>query len=233
MKYVLYFRLSKQKKDKKGNKIEIGLGIKAQETIANYYFKPYEVAGRYYEVKSGKNVTKRPELRKAMDLCIEGEYTLVVAKLDRLTRSMLDFELIYDELDGRIHSCDTSTKGSPTPKEYFQMKMIFAEKERELISIRTKQALAEKKKDGIKLGNPKVDKSYSVYAKKATDAVRIKARENENNLRSYRYISSLKKENKTLQEICDNLNISMFRTSKGCKFSPTQVSRIIKMYENE
>lgn len=222
MQYVTYYRVSTKKQ---------GLGIDAQKTIVDYYFNSDEIIGSFEEKKSGKKVNE--ELNKAIELCKSTGATLVIAKLDRLTRSMLDFETIYKELEGRIHSCDTSTKGSITPKEYYQMKMIFAEKERELISIRTKQALAEKKKQGVKLGYDRKEvqkgvKRYHEQKEANTTQIKTVKKEVDQKKQSIKtVIVLLKKEKKSLREIAKYLNDQGLRTSRGKMFLPTSVNRLL------
>lgn len=233
MKYVAYYRLSKEKIDKNGKKVYTdGLGIKAQRSIVSHFFDEDEIISEFTEVKSAKNIIDRPQLQKALELCVKEEATLVIAKMDRMSRQMLDFETIHDMLDGRIHSCDVSSKGSPTPKEYFQMKMIFAEKERELISIRTKEGLAQSKK---KKGNPKVKErveEYRGYVSRARQTVIENSRNNPANVRATALIIKAKREGKTYAKIADELNSAKFKTRNGCSFSATSVMRLYQRQIN-
>lgn len=108
---------------------------------------------------SGKDL-KRPGVQTALDALREGRAdTLVVAKLDRLSRSLLDFSGLMQTaqkqswalvaLDANV---DTST---PAGETLVSMLAVFSQFERRLISQRTKDALAAKRAEGVKLGRPR------------------------------------------------------------------------------
>lgn len=103
---------------------------------------------------------KRPGVRLALDILREGGAdALVVAKLDRLSRSMLDFAgimaAVQKERWGLIAlDCvvDTTT---PAGEAMANVLATFAQFERRLISQRTKDALAAKRAQGVRLGRPR------------------------------------------------------------------------------
>jgi DNA invertase Pin-like site-specific DNA recombinase len=103
---------------------------------------------------------KRPGVRAALDVLREGGAdALVVAKLDRLSRSMLDFASIMAAAQkqgwGMIAldcAVDTTT---PAGEAMANVLATFAQFERRLISQRTKDALAIKKAQGVRLGRPR------------------------------------------------------------------------------
>lgn len=108
--------------------------------------------------RSGKH-TRRPGLELALDLLAAGEATgLIVSKMDRLSRSMLDFAQIMDEarrqgwtlvaLDCPVDSA------TPMGEALASMSAIFAQLERRLIGQRTKEALAVRKAQGVRIGRP-------------------------------------------------------------------------------
>jgi DNA invertase Pin-like site-specific DNA recombinase len=80
--------------------------------------------------------------QKAIELCKKENAVLVIAKIDRLSRNTEDALWIYRELDGRLESCDIPN----LDKFALTLFMAIADRERELIGIRTKAALQEKKK---------------------------------------------------------------------------------------
>jgi DNA invertase Pin-like site-specific DNA recombinase len=110
------------------------------------------------EQASGKSLARRPLLSDALARLDAHGGILVVTKLDRLSRSMLDFVSIVER--ARKHgwslisldlNLDTSTAiGSFTA----QVLIAFGEMERKLISERTKAGLAVKKARGEQLGKP-------------------------------------------------------------------------------
>ena len=116
----------------------------------------YEDAGA-----SGKSLTGRPALRQALD-AVRGHEAgaLVVAKLDRLSRSLLDFAALMEDARKGEWSLvildlgvDTTT---PSGEMIANVMATFAQFERRLIGQRTKDALAVKKQQGVKLGRPRM-----------------------------------------------------------------------------
>jgi DNA invertase Pin-like site-specific DNA recombinase len=102
---------------------------------------------------------KRPGVREALRVLEAGDAAaLVVAKLDRLSRSMIDFTALMAKaqkqgwaLVALDCAVDTTT---PTGEAMANMLATFAQFERRLISQRTREALAVKRADGVKLGRP-------------------------------------------------------------------------------
>jgi DNA invertase Pin-like site-specific DNA recombinase len=136
--YVAYCRVST---DMQG---AAGLGMQAQQAAVQAYLTsvgaPDGQPVRWFiEVESGK-VTDRPELQAAIALCKERSATLVVAKLDRLARNLA---FIATLMESRVEfvCCDMPHANKLT----IQVLAAVAEHEREMISSRTKAALASVK----------------------------------------------------------------------------------------
>ncbi len=102
---------------------------------------------------------KRPGVQEALRVLQEGKASaLVVAKLDRLSRSMIDFTALMGTAQKQHWALvaldcavDTST---PTGEAMANMLATFAQFERRLISQRTRDALAVKRASGVRLGRP-------------------------------------------------------------------------------
>lgn len=145
-KYITYTRLSKESKSK-GN-----LGLEAQEEIINLHIKPEDILMRFSEIETGTNKKLRPVLDEAIVNCRKHKATLVVAKLDRLSRNVAfiftlrDSGIKFMALD--LPEFNTMTLG---------IFATFAEYEAQKISERTKSALAVKKANGVRLGRPYAD----------------------------------------------------------------------------
>ena len=140
MKYVAYTRVSTAKQ---------GLGLDAQMSIIERFIGgDDEIVATFSEKESGKK-DDRPELAKALDYCEKSGATLITAKLDRLTRDA-EFGFALRKKNIAFRCCDIPTMDTLT----FGMLLVVAQKERELISERTKAALAVLKAKGVKLGNP-------------------------------------------------------------------------------
>jgi DNA invertase Pin-like site-specific DNA recombinase len=141
---ISYFRVSTQKQG------QSGLGLEAQRKALADFLNGgrWEIVAEFVEVESGKR-DDRPELRKAIDHARRTGATLVVAKLDRLARDA-HFLLGLQKAGIKFVAADM-----PEANEAMVGFMaVFAQYERQLISKRTKEALAAAKARGVKLGNP-------------------------------------------------------------------------------
>ncbi len=127
-----------------------GLGLGAQrKTIEDFAVsRGAEVLARFTEVESGKRAD-RPELAKALLLAKVTGATLVIAKLDRLSRNAA-FLLALRDSGVRFVAVDMPEANDLT----VGIMALVAQAEREAISRRTKEALAVAKARGVKLGNP-------------------------------------------------------------------------------
>lgn len=136
MKYVAYYRVSTQKQGASG------LGLEAQRA-ACARFAPI---AEFIEVESGKD-DDRVKLNEAMAFAKANNAMLIVAKLDRLSRKA---SFILNKMDEgfRFRCADMENA------DEFQLHLyaILAQKERTMISERTKDALAKAKDRGVKLG---------------------------------------------------------------------------------
>ncbi|KAA0909575.1 resolvase [Aquicoccus porphyridii] len=143
-KLVAYERVSTARQGRSG------LGLEAQRKAINEFAasKNARVLGRFTEIESGGKAD-RPELEKALDLARLTGATLVIAKLDRLSRNAA-FLLTLQGSGVRFVACDMPEANDLT----VGIMALVAQQEREAISRRTKEALAAAKARGVKLGNP-------------------------------------------------------------------------------
>jgi len=139
-----------------------GLGLKAQRSRirAECRQRGWELVQVFEDAgASGKALSGRPALAEALSTLQKSEADgLVVAKLDRLSRSLLDFAGLMDRAQREGWALvildlgvDTST---PSGEMIANVMATFAQFERRLIGQRTKDALAVKKREGVKLGRP-------------------------------------------------------------------------------
>ncbi|MCB6177621.1 recombinase family protein [Rhodobacter sp. Har01] len=127
-----------------------GLGLEAQRKVIEDFAasRGAEVLARFTEVESGRKAD-RPELAKALHLAKVTGSTLVIAKLDRLSRNAA-FLLALRDSGVRFIAVDMPEANDLT----VGIMALVAQAEREAISRRTKEALAVAKARGVKLGNP-------------------------------------------------------------------------------
>lgn len=144
MKVVAYFRVSTAGQGRSG------LGLDAQRAAVAQYCggRGCNVLGEFTEIESGK-VDTRPELAKALHLAKVTGATLVVAKLDRLSRNVA-FLAALQESGARFVAADMPEANELT----IHIMAAVAQAERKAISRRTREALAAAKARGVKLGNP-------------------------------------------------------------------------------
>lgn len=141
-----------------------GAGLEAQRAtlIESATRRGWTIAEFYSdEGISGKAIANRPALAEAIAAVEAGKAgALVVAKLDRLSRSVAHASAMLDQAakgGWRIFSADLEIDTTtPTGEAAAGMMIVFSQLERRLISQRTKDALAIKKAQGIRLGRPPV-----------------------------------------------------------------------------
>ncbi len=221
-KYCSYLRVSTKGQG------DSGLGLDSQRQIIGYFYP--NIQREFIEVKSGKNIQDRPVLMEAIQYCLDNDVVLVIAKVDRLTRSTRDGLEMLDRLKGRIRFCDL-----PGEPAMFMLTLFlaFAERERELISIRTRGALGSAKKSGRVLGaNSQVGgrkpwtREVSIRGAKARSD---DSKANENNVRAYAIAKELIDSGKSYKVVVDILNASNFGTPTGSgRWSKGSVHRLIK-----
>lgn len=220
-KYAAYYRVSKDSYES-GRSLSKHLSFDGQKSIGEHFCRG-AIEKEYYETKSAKNITERPVLKDAIDYCLKNGYWLFVSKLDRLSRNVDDVRAILKRLNNRVTFGDIPSEGEA---DIFTITIYaaFAERERELISIRTRAALQQKiKREGqYAFGNPNIRE----VGKLGTRAVMEKARMNENSIKAFEVIKREKEKGTGLQAIADMLNASTFVSPNGGKFHPIQITRI-------
>lgn len=197
-----------------------GLGLEAQTRdiglfLASYAERPWEVIGEFVDVLSGAD-DDRPELAKALELVRQRKATLLVSKLDRLSRRVAFIApLIADpKVTLRVATMPHADK--------FQLHLFaaLAEQERDFVSTRTKAALAEAKAKGTVLGGRR--EGAVVAARARQDEAR--AREAE----AATLAAQLKAEGASLRRIAQALEDAGMTPAKGGAWSPVQVSRMLE-----
>ena len=230
-KYVAYYRVSTQKQGASG------LGLEAQKDLVQRHLNggDWELIAEFTETESGKRSDrKRPELRKALELVEQEGATLIVAKLDRLTRN---FDFLTSLLTAsRLIVCDIPQMGNPSQNKFILRNMAnVAEFEADMISERTKAALAASKARGTVLGSPSPEKGSVIGAAK------VKADADEHAAEVMKVIEELQEFGcTTLQKIADGLNARGIETARevqkgkridNAKWYPSSVRNVMKRSE--
>jgi DNA invertase Pin-like site-specific DNA recombinase len=162
---IAYYRVST---DGQGRS---GLGLEAQRDAVTKFAagESLEIAGEFIEVETGKGadaLEKRPQLSAALRKAKQLGAHIVVSKLDRLSR---DVHFISGLMSKRVPFIVTQLGRNVDPF-MLHIYAALAEKERAMISERTKVALRAAKGRGMQLGNPNVGK-MNTEAAAARDAI--------------------------------------------------------------
>jgi DNA invertase Pin-like site-specific DNA recombinase len=142
---IAYIRVSTQKQGKSG------LGLEAQQDLIRRFAgqEGFEIGQTFTEVQSGKDDdARRPQLAAALEAARKAKAPVIVAKLDRLSR---DVHFISGLMKHKV-SFIVADLGADTDPFMLHIYAALAEKERRMISERTKQALASVKASGKQLG---------------------------------------------------------------------------------
>ena len=217
--YVAYLRVSTQKQGYSG------LGLEAQREIIQNYLCDKTPVAEYIEIESGRK-KERPKLKEALSSCRKDGATLIVAKLDRLARSVSFLSNLL-ESDVEIVFCDFPQAN----KMVLHIISAISQYEAELIAARTKASLQAKKSRGFKLGNPEhlMDK-HNQAIQNSIRTCKDKADNNPNNKRAVAILRILVKESHSYNEMANILNQEGFVSSKGCPFTKSTVYKLIKRY---
>jgi DNA invertase Pin-like site-specific DNA recombinase len=208
--FVAYYRVSTERQGRSG------LGLEAQVATVEAHARRSggEIIAVFQEVESGKRAD-RPELSQALALCKKKRATLVIAKLDRLSRNVA---FIANLMESRAEfvACDMPQANKLT----LHIMAAMAEHEREAISKRTKEALAAARARGTKLGNPtpNMEGMWSQWSSQA-QAVRE---------RVYPVARQMKDGGMTLAQIAQSLNDRGMKTYRGGSWYASTVGRMLK-----
>jgi DNA invertase Pin-like site-specific DNA recombinase len=172
------------------------------------------------EVESGKR-DDRLELARAIAHAQREGATLVIAKLDRLARSVAFIFALRDS-GVKFLACDMPEANTLT----IGLLAAMAQHERELISERTKAALAAKKARGFVLGSPQnLTREATV---KAADARHQRALDDPTNRRATELAALYRDRGLSYSAIAEKLNSNGHVTRRGLKFHGCAVERLLK-----
>lgn len=215
---VAYYRVSTRAQG------DSGLGLEAQRSTVEHFAQArgLRIVGEYRDVESGRH-NARPGLTAALARAKAEGATLLIAKLDRLSRNA---RFIFTLRDSGVPfiACDMPEANTLT----VGIMALLAQQEAELISGRTRAALAALKARGKKLGTDNLSDSAR---RKAAEAKRSAALAYHNG--NIRHAMNYRKAGWTLAQIAEELNAAGAVTRRGGRFTATTVRRLLKLGESE
>jgi DNA invertase Pin-like site-specific DNA recombinase len=219
--FLAYYRVSTGKQGKNG------LGIEAQRQAVATYLNGgnWRIVGEFVEVESGRR-SDRPELDKALATARVRQVPLVVAKVDRLTRSVAFLSRLLEAgVDARF--ADLPAIEGATGKFLLQQMVAVAELEAGMISARTKAALAAAKRRGVKLGGDRGVRLTAKARAAGNAAQRARAQGRASDLADT--VKELQAAGfESLRAIAAELDARGIPAARGGKWSAVQVSRLIE-----
>ena len=215
-RFVSYLRVST---DRQGRS---GLALEAQREAVTTYLNGgrWDLVAEFVEHETGKEsnaLAKRPQLRAALALAKKQRATLVIAKLDRLSRNMAFTAQLMDA------GVDFVAVDNPHASRLtLHILAAVAEHEREMIAERTKAALAASKARGTVLG---------AHGKVLADQRKAEALERLAPLADR--LRALKAEGLTMRAIADRLNADGVMSPAGGTWQAGNVHRALARLTNE
>ena len=213
--FIAYYRVSR--------KIQgiSGLGLSAQRTSVQKYVSSQDgiILNEFTEVETGTNKRERVEIQKAIQQAKKQGAILIIAKLDRLSRNV---NFVSSLMDAGIEflAVDMPSANNFT----IHIFSALAEQEAKLISSRTRMALAELKKKGVKLGTP--SNLTSDARAKGIERIKENAMNNDSNRQAQSIISNCKEKGMSYRQIAGYLNELNFKTRYGKQFLPSTVHQL-------
>ncbi len=225
---VAYYRVSTKKQGRSG------LGLEAQrEAVLRFAAQEgLEIVGEFTEVETGKGsdaLEQRPHLAAAMEQARRLNAPVVTAKLDRLSR---DVHFISGLMKHRVRFVVTEL-GADADPFMLHLYAALAEKERALISEKTKAALAAAKARGVKLGSPKGAEHLKGRGnREAVQAVSQEAQERAQMIAGI--LEELKAEGITsANAMARALNDRHIATARGGRWTARSVLNVLQRLEGE
>jgi len=195
-----------------------GAGLAAQKSAieAEVARRGWTLVAIEVDTGSGKRLAGRPGLASALAAVSDDRAdVLVVAKLDRLSRSLVDFATLLvraQDEQWNLVALDLGVDLSTPAGEFLASVMASAAQwERRIIGTRTREALAAKRASGVRLGRPS----------KIEPAVRLR-------------ITAMREAGQTLQSIADDLNNDGLATTRGAaRWRTSSVSAALQVAHHD
>jgi DNA invertase Pin-like site-specific DNA recombinase len=220
-RYVAYYRVSTERQGRSG------LGLEAQKRAVEDFLQATggTVSSEFVEVQSGKD-NDRVKLAEALKLCKLTRSTLLIAKLDRLSRDAA-FLLALQNAGTRFVAVDNPDMNETV----VGILAVIAQAERKAISERTRNALAGAKRRGVKLGNPRLQPGTAATALIARRAAKQAAQARAEELREL-VEDARAKGCTSLRSLAARLNELDIKTPRGGGWAAASVKRLLRLLES-
>src|SRR5258705_9153454 len=215
---IVYFRVSTKHQQRSG------LGIEAQRAATTRFAEAegMQIVAEYVDVETGKGadaLERRPQLAAALAAAKRAKCSVLVSKLDRLSR---DVAFVSGLMAQRVPFM-VAELGRDADPFMLHLYAALAEKERRLISERTKAALAAKKASGASLGNPhNLAKAGLLGRAVLMESAEVLAHSLAPVLRSVRAEGAT-----TLRSIAQALNRRGIKSPRGGTWYPSSVANLL------
>ncbi|WP_341896945.1 recombinase family protein [Sphingobium sp. YR657] len=218
LRFIAYYRVST---DRQGRS---GLGLEAQQEAVHKFLlqRQHTLIAEKVEVESGRNAD-RPELAEAFALCRLHRATLIIAKLDRLARSVAFVSNILES------GVDFVAADFPEANRLtIHILSAVAEHEARMISDRTKAALKAAKARGVVLGGDRGNLP-GVAARGAQASAMVRSRQADERARDVApLIMSLREAGKNFEDIAVELRDRDIPSARGGIWTGQKVSRLMR-----
>lgn len=205
--FVAYYRVSTAEQG------QSGLGLEAQQASVKAFVasRNGEIIAHFTEVESGKR-DDRPALGEALKLAKKQKATLIIAKLDRLSRNLAFIAKLQDA--GVKFVCADMPEANET---MIQFMAIFAQHERKMISQRTREGLQAAKARGKVLGNPNLTLNNQKLVQESKEFAE--------SLRAT--LTGFKAQKLSQRAMVDELNKTRVKTMRGKKWGLLQLQNVL------
>lgn len=211
MDYIAYYRLSRDSTKSRGG-ANYGLAAQRQDVTRFLEQNPGALVAHYEEIETGKK-NDRPQLTLALAHAKKIKATLLIAKLDRLSRNLT---FVSSLLDAGVHIIAIDYQNAD--ENVLKLMAWVAEVERKLISKRIKAGLEQAKLNGVKLGNPKIQAINHPRSQQA-DAYALKLKNT---------LDAFKSANLPQRKMVAALNELGMKTARGNDWSLMQLQRTLR-----
>jgi site-specific DNA recombinase len=220
MRAIGYVRVSTEKQADRG----VSLEAQTEKIRAMTLLHDADLTDIIVEAGESAKSLKRPGMQRLLALVDSGQVeTVIVAKLDRLTRSVKDLCELLERLERRsvalVSVAESLDTGSAAGRLVLNIMTAVSQWEREAIGERTRDALSHKRNRGERIGN------IPFGSRLADDGEHLEPEPTEQ--AALAEIRRLRTEGTSMRRIAARLNEGAYRTRRGTHWRLESVARVI------